>query len=185
MTRRRPWVHQTVTGAARRCLAIIVSVLALAGCGRSATSTGALKVTTNPSGPLGSALPVSDSSGTNLDVTVEQVIDPASGANIYSKPAAGKHFVGVKLSVHNAAIKNYQNNANNETTIVTSSGQQLKADYNPIAGCGNFDNGQITLNGGASKEGCVTFQVPNGATVVTVRYGNTVFPGTVAQWRVS
>lgn len=184
MTRRRRRARPTTTGALRPGLAIVVGVLALAGCGRSATSTDAVKVTTNPSGALGSALPVSDSSGTKLDVTVEQVIDPASGANTHSNPAAGKHFVGVKLSVHNAATKSYQNNANNETTIVTSSGQQLTADYNPIAGCGNFDNGQVTLNSGASKTGCVTFQVPDGATVVTVRYGNTVFPGTVAQWRV-
>jgi len=50
-------------------------------------------------------------------------------------------------------------------------------DYNPIAGCGNFDNGQISLDSGASKTGCVTFQVPEGEAVVTVRYGNTGLPG--------
>ncbi len=165
-------------------LAIVVSV-ALAGCGQSATSTGTIKLNTNPSGALGSELPVSDSSGAKLDVTVDQVIDPAGGASTYSKPPAGKHFVGVKLSVRNTATKSYQNNANNETTIVLSNGQELTADYNPIAGCGNFDNGQVTLNSGASKSGCVTFVVPDGEMVVTVRYGNTVFPGTTAQWRVA
>src|SRR5262245_45573454 len=48
-------------------------------------------------GQLGTTLPVSDTSGTQLDVTLTTVIDPASGANSYSKPASGKHFVGVKL----------------------------------------------------------------------------------------
>jgi hypothetical protein len=31
----------------------------------------------------------------------------------------------------------------------------------------------------------VTFQVPDGQKVTKIRYGNTVFPGNTAQWRVS
>jgi hypothetical protein len=131
---------------------------------------------------VGTALPVSDSSGTKLDVTVEKVIDPASGANQYSKPASGKHFVGVKLQVRNNAAITYQNNANNETTIVLSNGKTEGANYNPIAGCGNFSNGQVKLASHASATGCVTFQVPNGDQVTQVRYRNTVFPGTTAEW---
>jgi Domain of unknown function (DUF4352) len=91
---------------------------------------------------------VSDSSGTRLDVTVQKVIDPASGASTYSKPASGKHFVGVQLRVKNAAASAYQNNANNETTIVLPGGTTRDASYSPIAGCGNFDNGQIKLASG-------------------------------------
>jgi hypothetical protein len=162
-------------------LAIIASAVALAGCGQSAKPTTTTQAT--PSGQVGSTVAVSDSSGTKLDVVVEQVIDPASGANTYSNPAAGKHFIGVKLRVQNTATKDYENNANNETTLVLSNQQAKGADYNPIAGCGNFNNGQIKLAGGAAATGCVTFQVPNGQKVATVRYGNTVFPGTTAQWR--
>jgi len=133
---------------------------------------------------LGSTLAVSDSSGTELGVTLQKVIDPADGANQYSKPGSGKHFVGVKLHVQNKAAATYQNNANNETTIILSDGKTLHADYNPIAGCGNFDNGQIKLKGGAASTGCVTFQVPNSEKVTRVSYGNTVFPGTTAEWSV-
>lgn len=161
-------------------LAAIAGALMLAGCGVSAKP--ATKTQTSPSGKVGSTLAVSDSSGTKLDVGVEQLIDPAGGANTYSNAAAGRHFVGVKLRVKNTAAKAYENNANNETTITLSSGQAGVADYNPIAGCGNFDNGQIKLASGASTTGCVTFQVPNGQKVATVRYGNAVFPGTTAEW---
>jgi len=136
------------------------------------------------SGPVGTTLAVSDSSGTSLDVTVKQVTDPADGANKYSKPSSGKHFVGVKLRVHNAATTTYQNNANNETTIILSNGKTKQANYNPVAGCGNFDNGQVTLKAGTSSTGCVTFQVPNGEKVTAVRYGNSVFPGTTAEWHL-
>jgi hypothetical protein len=61
--------------------------------------------------------------------------------------------------------------------LVLSGGQTLHADYNPIADCGNFDNGQITLKSGAASAGCLTFQVPKGQKVVRVSYGNTVFHG--------
>jgi hypothetical protein len=128
---------------------------------------------------------VSDSSGTRLDVTLKKVIDPASGANQYSEPASGKHFVGIKLRVRNKAPGTYQNNANNETTIILSGGKALHANYNPIANCGNFDNGQIKLKSGTASTGCVTFQVPKGQKVIQVSYGNTVFPGKTARWRVS
>src|SRR5215472_4045826 len=62
-------------------------------------------------GQLGATLAVSDSSGTRLDVTLQKVIDPAGRTNSYSKPASGKHFVGVKLRVKNTAATTYQNNA--------------------------------------------------------------------------
>ena len=147
--------------------------------GTSAPPTG------TSTGQLGSTLPVSDTSGTELDVKLKKVIDPATGANEYSNPAKGSHFVGVKLAIHNAAASTYQNNANNETTITLSNGKTLYANYNPLAGCGNFDNGQITLKRGAASTGCVTFQVPKGQTVIKVGYRNAVFPGQTAEWRVS
>ncbi len=136
-------------------------------------------------GQLGSTLAVSDSSGTQLKVTLQKVIDPASDASQYSKPASGKHFAGIKLHIQNKASATYQNNANNETTITLSGGKTLHADYNPIANCGNFDNGQIKLKSGAASTGCVTFQVPKGQKVIKVGYGNTVFPGKNAEWQVS
>src|SRR6516225_3691230 len=136
-------------------------------------------------GQLGATLAVSDSSGTRLDVTLKKVIDPAGHANSYSKPASGKHFVGVKLRVQNQAPSTYQNNANNETTIILSNGKTIHADYNPIANCGNFDNGQVTLKAGATSTGCVTFQIPKGQKVTQVGYSNTVFPGKNARWQIS
>jgi len=165
---------------------IIAAGLAVTACSSAPPPPGKAQpaFTSSGSGPVGTTLSVSDSSGTKLGVTVEKVIDPASGANKYSKPAAGKHFIGVQLRVHNTATATYQNNAHNETTIVLSNGKTRDAAYKPIGGCGNFDNGQIKLASGTSGTGCVTFQVPNGDKVATVRYGNTVYPGTTAEWHL-
>jgi uncharacterized protein DUF4352 len=164
---------------------VTAAALVLAGCASSQPQPGKNhQVTALHSAQVGTALPVSDSSGTKLDVTVEKVIDPASGANQYSNPASGKHFVAVKLRVRNTAAITYQNNANNETTIVLFNGKTGHANYNPIAGCGNFSNGQIKLASHASATGCVTFQVPNGQKITKVRYHNTVFPGTTAEWHL-
>ena len=147
--------------------------------GTSAPPTG------TSTGQLGATLLVSDSSGTQLDVTLKKVIDPASGASKYSNPAKGNHFAGVKLQIHNTATTTYQNNANNETTITLSNGKTVHANYNPIAGCGNFDSGQVKLKSSAASTGCVTFAVPKGQKVIQVSYGNTVFPGITAEWRIS
>ena len=104
--------------------AIAAAALALAACSPSrpqpGNAHGFRAFSRSPSAHVGATLGVSNSSGTKLDVTVEKVIDPASGANQYSNPASGKHFVGVKLRVRNKAATSYQNNANNETTIVLS-----------------------------------------------------------------
>jgi len=173
-----PSPHPARTTSAAAAAEPAASTVGTPSPGTSAPPTG------TRTGQLGSTLPVSDTSGTQLEVTLTKVIDPASGANSYSKPASGKHFVGVKLRVQNQASSTYQNNANNETTITLSNGKTIHADYNPIANCGNFDNGQIKLKTGASSTGCVTFQVPKGPKVIEVSYRNTVFPGTTAQWSV-
>jgi hypothetical protein len=157
----------------------LANTAATHGPGTSAPPTG------TSTGQLGTTLPVSDSSGTQLDVTLKKVTDPASGVNSYSNPAKGNHFVAVKLRIHNTATITYQNNANNQTTITLSDGRTLHADYNPIAGCGNFDNGQIILKPGATSTGCVTFQIPKHQKVTQIGYGNTVFPGKTAEWQVS
>lgn len=162
---------------------IMATALVLAACAPSRPQPGKGHQSPAPaSAQVGQTLHVSDSSGTMLDVTVEKVIDPAAGANQYSTPASGEHFVGVRLRVRNAAASTYQNNANNETTIVLSNGKTRKASYNPIAGCGNFSSGQVKLSSHASASGCVTFQVPDGQKVTKVRFHNAVFPGTTAIW---
>jgi hypothetical protein len=166
-------------------LACLAAAIALAGCGHSERAPGGTKSTANPMGAVGSTLQLSDSSGTKLEVTVMHVIDPASGADRYSTPAHDKHFIGVQLRVQNSAAATYENNANNETRITLSNGAAVVADYNAIAGCSNFDNGQVSLTAGSATTGCVTFQVPNGKRIDTIQYGNAVFPGTTAQWRAS
>jgi hypothetical protein len=173
-----PSPHPARTTSAAAAAEPAASTVGTPSPGTSAPPTG------TRTGQLGSTLPVSDTSGTQLDVTLTKVIDPASGANSYSKPASGKHFVGVKLRVQNNAPSTYQNNANNETAITLSNGKTVHADYNPVANCGNFDNGQIKLKSGATSTGCVTFQVPKNSKIIRVSYRNTVFPGTTAQWSV-
>lgn len=71
-----------------------------------------------------------------------------------------------------------------QTLPTLSNGRTVHAPYNPIANCGNFDNGQIKVKSGAALTGCVTFQVPKGPKIIMVSYRNTVFPGTTAQWSI-
>jgi Domain of unknown function (DUF4352) len=172
--------------SAPRALALLAGACATAslaaGCGHAEPAFTATTPHPDASGVVGTALAVADSSGTKLKVTLMRVIDPATGADPYTKAAKGKHFVAVQLKVDNVGRLKYQNNANNETTIVLSDGSRIDADYNPMVQCGNFDNGQVVLAAGDSKSGCVSFQVAGGESVAKVEYRNTVFPGTGAVW---
>jgi hypothetical protein len=94
-----------------------------------ASSTG--RIGTSSAQP-GASITVSDSSGTKLDVTLKQVINPADGASQYSKPASGQHFVGVQLHVQNEAAASFENNANNETTIVLTNGKRTRPTTTPL-----------------------------------------------------
>lgn len=105
-----------------------------------------------------------------LAVTLQQVIDPATGDNQYLTPSAGKRFVAVKLLIKNNGAASYQDDANNNVTITGSDNQSYTADFDSISGCTNFSNGEYTLAAGESATGCVNFQLPNGVTAAKVQF---------------
>jgi hypothetical protein len=108
------------------------------------------------------------------------VIDPAS-ATSYS-PGVGQAFRRREAA---RAARRQPATRTTPTTKRRSSCPAGKARrLQPRAGW-QLRQQAIKLASGASKTGCVTFQVPNGQKVTKILYGNTVFPGNTAQWRVS
>lgn len=132
---------------------------------------------------IGSAIQLSAANNAKLSVTAQQVIDPASGANEFSTPESGKRFVGVKFVISNVGSGTYNGNANNGASVIGSDGQTYTTDFNAIAGCTNFNNGDITLAPEGASTGCVVFQIPNGVTVAKVRFNpNSGLSGETGEW---
>ena len=95
-------------------------------------------------------------------MTLLKITDPAQGADQYTTADAGKRFVAASLKIMNSGTSSYQDDANNNITLIGSDNQSYTFDSSTVSGCTNFSNGQYTLAAGESATGCVVFQVPNG-----------------------
>jgi hypothetical protein len=106
-----------------------------------------------------------------LDVTLEQVIDPATAADSsFGGPDAGTRFVGIQWKLSYTGSSPINDDANNDTTVQGSDDQDYSAAFYGIAGCTNFNSGEWSLTTGGSVVGCVTVQIPNGVSVAHVDF---------------
>jgi hypothetical protein len=120
-----------------------------------------------------------------LAVTLEQVIDPASSSNSFETPAAGTRFVGIQWKLAYTGSAPLNDDANNNTTVQGSDGQDYSANFNSIAGCTNFNSGEWSLSAGESVVGCVTVQIPTGVSVANVQFQLGGFQNAVLRWNIS
>lgn len=54
--------------------------------------------------------------------------------------------------------------ANTDATLTGTDGQTYTADFDAVSECTNFNRGNYTLLDGATKSGCVVFQIPIGVS---------------------
>lgn len=120
-----------------------------------------------------------------VDLTLDQVIDPAQGSDSYLTPNAGERFVGVKFTIANRGTSMLSDDINSDVSIQGSDGQTYAPDFNPIAGCTNFNEGVFTITPGQAQTGCATFQIPDSVTPAQVQFSLTQGASTeVGQWKV-
>jgi len=141
--------------------------------------------TTQPTGHVGSTLTVSMQAPrvttANARVTLVKLIDPAPGSDQFSTPDAGTRFVAAEFDI--VAVGSVSDDANNDAAIVGSDKRTYQPDdFDSIAGCTNFNFGQVTLAAGGSSTGCVTFQVPAGVIPKAVTFGTE--DATIGEWQV-
>ncbi len=117
---------------------------------------------------VGSTIDVGGSKG--LAVTLNSVIDPASGADQYTTPNAGYRFVAADIKIVNNGTAAFSDDANSDVTIIGSDNQTYTADFDSVSECTNFNSGQYTLAPGESATGCVVFQLPNTVTTAKVEF---------------
>lgn len=167
--------------------AVAASAITTGGCGSSApavTSTATPKPTPLTPPPtrrakqhrprsrqvgakIGTTQPVK-AGGETVAVTIRRVIDPLRGSGASLAPRT--HAVGVLVGIRNSGPGIYDSSATGDFSIVTSSGPAPPV-FAPSGSCQtelrDFDN-YITED--ESRDGCVVFDVPNGARVTAVRF---------------
>ncbi len=163
---------------------IILAALALAGCSAAkevnspvttaasasnstvaTTPTKATTASTSTTKPgeahVGATLSLSGSGGAKADVTLTQVINPATGAD--GPPTDdqgnpnGDSYVATLLTIKDTGTSALQGDANGDSTLIGSNNQSYTADFDDVNECTNFNSGSYQLGVGESATGCVVF----------------------------
>ncbi len=138
---------------------------------KAGTSSSSNKPSSSPlnsTAHVGSTVDVGGSKG--LAVTLNQVIDPASGVDQYTTADAGKRFVAVDVKIVNNGTAAFNDDANSDVTLIGTDNQSYTADFSSVSECTNFNSGQYTLAPGESTTGCVVFQVPDAVKAAKIQF---------------
>lgn len=152
---------------------------------RSTATTTVAPTTTITTGlaKLGKVVIVTDSAGDDVAVEVATIIDPATPATEFDAAPAGDQLIGVRTVVINEATTPFTDDMNNDVTVIGSDSQTYTFAIDNIAGCTNFDNGDVDLTKGQGVLGCVAFNLPDGVSVAQVNFKpGADFNGAPAEW---
>jgi hypothetical protein len=103
--------------------------------------------------------------GEQMDVTVLKIIDPLPG-HAPIDPRPGTRRVGVTFVMLNSGGDTYKDSPGNGATLILSDNSQVdRASLGPV-GC---NEPSLSIATGASRRGCLAFEVPTGLSVKTVQ----------------
>jgi hypothetical protein len=165
-------VTDTVTDTVVRTTTVKVAVHAAEPKPSSATQT-----TTTPPASNGHTETVKDFNGDTLSVESIGLVDPATPASSFDDPPTGTRLVAVEWRLSNRSSGTIADDADSDTTLIGSDGQDYTPVFSSVSECTNFSHGSYTLLDGDSVDGCVVFQLATGLTVKAVQFalgGNTV-----------
>lgn len=192
---KRHWARNTALGVLGVLGIVVVIVAATSGGGGaaapSATPSGtrgtAHALGRAPAGQargIGTSFAAKDASGGTYRVRLDLIVDPAQAADRSASPGHGLRFVGVVLTLKAAGGSLRIQNVRHDAVVVGSNGQTYRPVVTPVAGYTGFRQGPIAIARGASATGAVTFDLPAGVTVSTVRWSAAPGSGSMITWPV-
>ena len=165
----------------RRILTALAAAALLAGCGSTAThvtapaATATTSAVTTPArtvAHVGDTLDLSFSAG-KLAVTVVKVYDPATPANQFAAPEAGKRFVAVQVSIQNTSATATQGDPETDVRVIDSANQTYEFDLGGTSGgvaeCQHLPSSS-NLGPQEITAGCDVFALPTAAKVGKVQF---------------
>ena len=195
-------------------VALAAAALAMGACGASTEVTKPVAQATPPTSPaapasqapattpptsppttaagkahVGATLSLAGSGGDQADVTLSQVIAPATGADGPPTDDNGNpttaSYVATVFTVKNTGSQALQGDANSDVSVIGSDGQSYSPDFDNVNECTNFNDGSFALGAGESVNGCVVFVIPAGVTVAKVQWTpDSGFGSSFGEWLV-
>ena len=106
-------------------------------------------------------------------MTLQKVIDPASGSDQFNQPDNGTRFVAAVFQI--TGVSGTATDDSDSDASLTGTNQQV---YQP-----NFNSGDFNVTPGQSETGAVTFQVPAAVSVANIQWTIGISNST-ATWNV-
>jgi hypothetical protein len=133
----------------------------------------------------GTAITLSgNNSGEQMSVTVTQVISNAQPGDEFSSPPSGDRLYAVQFRLRDTGSAAYSDAPSNGAAVVDSAGQSYQSALDTAASCQSFP-GTENIAPGASGLGCIVFEVPQSAKIVSVQFTlDSGFGPQTGQWDV-
>lgn len=173
-----------LTAALGACTSAKVSTTPASPNEVATTSHAATSATAAPrKARLGDTIDISDQK-TKLAVTLVKIVDPAKGADEFTVPDAGKHFIAVQVRVTNKGAAVYSDDPAAEVKVKNAAGESMSMAFATTTAGADMPN-SVDLVPGDTALGFVDFQVPDGQRIAQVQYAVISFGGdNVAQWTI-
>jgi hypothetical protein len=153
----------------------------LAGCSSSAT---VIDHASGSSGVahVGATLDLETASGRSFELTLTQVVDPATPSSGSVK--SNKRYVAVLFQFMNTSSHGLAGDSNSDANIVGSNGKLYVPSHDSLKECANATV-QYHIAGNGSGKSCVAFLLKKSVTVAQVQFSPAAGTATdYGQWQV-
>lgn len=119
----------------------------------------------------------------SYDVTLTQVVQQAV-LGPYETPTNGADHVAAAEFTVTGKTGNASDDANSDAQAIGSDTQVYTASFDSVTVGTNFSSGEFNVSPGQTETGWVSFELPPGATVASVKW-SAGFGSAAATWTVS
>ncbi|WP_326771349.1 DUF4352 domain-containing protein [Streptomyces sp. NBC_01445] len=122
--------------------------------------------------------------GSQLDVTVVKVVDPAKSSDDFMTPESGKRWIGVQFKLVNSGTKAYNDSPSNGAQVADAEGQQFQSTFGDIT-AGPSMSSSVKLTPGGKALGWIVFEAPTSSKVTQVQFAmDSGFSDQTGQWGI-
>lgn len=133
---------------------------------------------------VGDSLTLEGASDERMQVTVQKVLDPAP-AGEFDEPSKGMRYVGVQVALKNVGDAQYDDSPSNGAVLLTANDEQAQSAIVIEGPCAGSFGSSAKIAPGARQQGCIPFEVPNGAKLKTFQFTlSSGFGPQAGEWRL-
>lgn len=122
--------------------------------------------------------------GSKLAITLVKWVDPAKGADEFTKPDTGKRFVTAQIRVTNTGSAVYDDTPSNGMQVADADGQRFDSTIFDMS-AGPSMPSEVKLKTGDKALGYIAFEVPKASKLVSLQFtADSGFADEAGEWKL-